>query len=148
MCLITKQKEPIILKKDLKVWKVVNEGEGEKDVRSLSFYFRYKLNKQYNQHLLMDNHPETYADDIVSEHYKFHKPSNTFNQVASKMTNVHQGFHFYKTLKRLNRAYHKERRKQNYYVVIKCTIPKGSEVFYDETGLGVANQIIINKIRE
>ena len=139
MCLVTEQKRVKILKEDLIVYKVVYPSVNDLDhVKAIHMGFRYTIGKLYEQKLRIDNIPDSYADAVVGDHYKFW---GDFHNIASKMTNVHNGFHFYCSI---NRA-----QKSLLYrtILVKCTVPKGSRVYFDATGLGAANQIIINEVK-
>jgi hypothetical protein len=49
-----------------------------------------------------------------------------------------RGFHFIRTIDRADDL--------RYAIdIYKCTIPAGAEIYYDATGLGVTNKIIINE---
>ena len=134
MCLITKQKKPIITKKDLIVYKTLCQ-----DYSATNFRFSYILGVLYFQKLVYDNEPKTYMGEKVMKEYGFNH--RDFETICKNLTNVHDGFHFYRTKKRA--LEHKNRDE----IIVSCFIPKGSEVFYDKTKLGVTNQIkIIDKI--
>ncbi|MCK9574709.1 MAG: hypothetical protein WC979_03365 [Candidatus Pacearchaeota archaeon] len=86
-----------------------------------------------------------HADDIVGIHYNIKGPRSYTERIEylkkKRLAVYAKGFHFYKTIRRaIDSGIQKE------YVIVECTIPKGSQVYYDETDLGVANKITINKI--
>jgi len=145
MCLLTKQKIPTILEEDMVVYKRLSKfGDNPKEFESSCVGFKYTLGEKYVTKLVFDKKPDSFADEMVRNHYKFSDLDNkTFKQVASRMTNIHEGFHFYVTIKRLTDSYFK-----SFHTMVECVIPKGSEVFFDETGLGVTDTIIIKKIIE
>lgn len=143
MCLITKQSEPIILREDLKVYKILTPSTSEVDIAYSEFQaFKYSLNKLYATKI--EEHGELLPYDKISEE-KYFGNADWFQRILlfqkKKFKSYREGFHFIKTLKRCNR---KELDRNE--CVYKCIIPKGSEVYFDETDLGVANQIIILKL--
>lgn len=146
MCLITKQKEPIILKEDLKVYKL------------LGYEIEPGVYNAWNPALTKTRYSEgqTYKSDI-----KESEPGSEaiFDGKAAEVVGLddygrmsdfmHEtdyiaygpGRHFATTLKRLQPL--------NLFTknpVAECTIPAGAEVYYDKSGLGVTNIIRIDKI--
>lgn len=68
---------------------------------------------------------------------------NNIDNVVPKITEkgftvVQEGYHFATNKSRLETHTPNES-------IVPCTIPKGAYILYDSTGLGVSNQIIINK---
>lgn len=60
---------------------------------------------------------------------------------------VNKGLHFFTSKQRYLNAYREENcAERNDRVICKALIPKGSTVYYDTSGLGVSNQLIINKV--
>ena len=55
-----------------------------------------------------------------------------------------EGFHFFVNKERVES--NKKELLENKLVCVECVVPKGSRVYYDETGLGVSNRIILNKL--
>ena len=139
MCLITEQKIAKILKEDLTVYKTLQIVRGN-NLKSMKHEFYWDIGRLYKQPLKVDNIPDTMADKIVDDHYF---KDGGFCTAARYLTNVHDGFHFYCSKERMGKScWH----GWGEIVRVECTVPKGSRVYFDETGLGVANQIIINKI--
>jgi hypothetical protein len=137
MRLITKQKKPVILEKDLIVYKQMEVVNGE--VRSYYMNFSWTLNVLYKTEIELSRDC-TWADGIVGNYYGFENLTcreDLESYIHENFVIFSEGYHFYQTIKRFE-SYKPEH-------IFKCTIPKGSEVYYDETGLGIANQIIINK---
>ena len=161
MCLITKQNIPETLTKKLTVYKKVellpvqfidDDGDPELSCSSSSQGFEYTFGKLYETNITtidldtkLSPGATAHADDIVGNHYRLRGSNSHDDRVAYLKRNelivYAEGFHFHKTLKR---AYAHGIDKD--YVIVECTIPKGSQVYYDETDLGVANKIIINKV--
>lgn len=142
MCLITKQSKPIILKEDLKVYKTLIPSISEGNIAySAHQAFKYSLNKLYATKI--EEHGEMSSYDKISEE-KYFGNLGWIERILifqkEKLKSYREGFHFIKTLKRCNR-----KEFINGECVYKCIIPKGSKVYFDETDLGVANQIIILK---
>jgi hypothetical protein len=128
MCLLTYQKEPIILKEDKVVWKLLKEN-------LISQYadFEYILGKLYKTEIVFTNSDRIYDDE---QEIYWVVPGVRKPGVVS----ISEGFHSFYSEKYidiiLDRSYLQ-------YYKYKCTIPAGSEYYEDETGLCVSNQIII-----
>lgn len=140
MCLITKQKKPIILEQDIIVYKkmmciVVGYAS------SVYHAFEYKIGKLYTT-TITNSQRGRYADATTSDFYEEYFISIEDSEIKfdEKVIVYNEGFHFYTTKERANKSRNGE--------LWECIIPAGSEVYYDETGLGVTNQIIINKLIE
>jgi hypothetical protein len=134
MCLITRQIDPLVANEDIPILKYCDIDEGI--ITSHYWDFVYKLGKLYRQELLVDNEPNTFFGCIVSDVYNF--GFDSFEEVCSKLTNVHDGLHALLP----NHLHSYLNRKIN----IKGIIPKGSLYYIDETGLIVANQMILEEI--
>ena len=150
MCLITRQQEPIILKEDLEVYKVIRLSE--KGVYKSFFYgdFEYELNKLYSTTILQTEDVDKVRafDNEVEKTYNiagsgFDSYKGVIKELKNKTLFTYgQGFH--SIVGREN-----TKRKEPRYLcrrIVKCIVPKGSEVYYDETGLCVSNQIIVKKL--
>lgn len=134
MCLVTKQKHAVILKKDKKVYKVLQLFYS--DLLLSQFHnFKYELNKLYSSEIEKSNIKSNFDNDDENWYHKL--PSRS----KSKLTWIGSGFHAATTQKRLKNHI------SGYQRLVECTIPAGS-VYYanKETQLCVSNQIIINKI--
>ena len=139
MCLVTEQKRVKILKEDLIVYKLFEiSGDGISPWSGV-YAFNYKVGKTHHQPLTVDNIPSSYHDITVGKAYGFINinEGKAFinNPIAVKLTHIHEGFHSALTLKRLSYTFD----------CFECTIPKGSRVFMDKTGLVVSDTIILNK---
>ena len=138
MCLVTTQRKAKITKKDLVVFKGVREFDGE--IRSLYHGFRYEENIPYARALKIERNPVevvTVFDDIATTKYKPWKrdyEKSTKKAMNKIVTEISCGFHACLT---------KERVTDKDYIIREFIIPKGSEVYYDATGLIVSNQIIL-----
>lgn len=152
MCLITQFKEPEILEQDLIVYKKLRYyGSSIYTLRSYNLNFPYVLNRLYKTKIKLLEHDKIWQwfDDTAAEaiHKNVYKTPFIFAssygaQPHQDLICIAEGFHFFFDTKRINKSF---------YIPIKivqCTIPAGSTVYKDSTGLGVANQIIINKIIE
>ena len=137
MCLLTYQKEPIILKEDKVVWKVMKE---ETDGKILTWFntFYYTLNTLYKQPINIGNTVEAF-DDPQYEMY-IDRIDFTIYVLKNNVISIDKGFHAF-TDKVLARKYAPI--GSTYKFLYKCIIPAGSEYYEDETGLCVSNQIII-----
>jgi len=148
MCLITKQTTPTILNEDLIVYKELKYIEGE--IYSNCEDFPYELNKLYQTEIKKTT-DLCYNDHIVEQYYNL----TGFSLLGLKeeykkqhLKSYGKGFHFYNSIERLNLSNEPFKNDVLVYqqVTVKCTIPKGSKVYFDDTELGVANQIILDEI--
>ena len=134
MCLITEQKRVKILKEDLTVYKIIYDSPWGLQAYIKRFY--YKIGVVYEQKLGVDNIPDSYYGEEVVNVYNL--DSSLFG--SEHLTHVHEGFHFTTNPKRIKG--HCSFSKKVY----ECTVPKGSHVYFDKTGLGVSNQIKIVRV--
>ena len=147
MCLITKQKEPIILKKKLKVYKEVRSfGIGEdRIISSVYNCFNWTLGIEYNVDIVQCDkyHPNftTGYDDIVSRKYfgKVSAPDDIRRNIMKRdgLISINKGFHSALNINRI---------KEYSMFIAECIISKGAQVYYDETRLCVSNKIKMLKI--
>ena len=137
MCLITEQKEPFIAQKDIEIRKLCKVVNGEIYNYFSSWFFKYELNTLYKTDMVANNIPENSFDSEVRIAYNLtHK---SFEEEASKLTNIHEGFHsVLKDYESRNWLF-----KRTYAEGI---VPKNSLYYLDKTGLIVSNQIILTKI--
>jgi hypothetical protein len=128
MCLVTRQRKAKILKEDIKVYKMIEDGN-----KSVFERFTWTKGKLFTTKLGIEyGHGKDFcfADDVCNQMYSG----------LNNCTGISSGFHACLT---------KERAKQfdikwmNNIAVCEFLIPKGSEVFYDETDLIVSNQIMM-----
>lgn len=130
MCLLTRQKKPIILKEDKIVYKLLRASR-----TAIYQDFSYDLNKLYKTDICESSDISAY-DEIAMKRYKFN-----FYGLKPGVISISEGFHAFTSIERI---------KKNFvpYSIFKCTIPAGSEFYKDATGLCVSNQIIINELIE
>ena len=140
MCLITEQKEPIILKEDLEVYKILCTN------LTPYFYsnsFQYEVGIKHQTEIKKSKNP-LFPNALSALHYGNSSIKvelvgrNTLT--TDKLVAYGAGFHFVVNI---------ESTKQfNTFspIVYKCIIPTGSEVYFDAVGNGVANQIIIKEL--
>lgn len=150
MCLITKQNEPVITDADVVVYKLVTIKDpsiNNKREVSPGFYYNSKLvyteNEVYETDLKNEYDSQEitpFDDDVINylEQNIYPKyPDLRISDLAEKgiITAIGQGFHF---------ALQKTRLRNNPLdlALESFTVPAGSEVYFDETGLGVSNKII------
>ena len=155
MCLITEQTEPIILDKDYIVYKTgtLKNVKGTTTTAvfvSSIFEYEYVFNELYSTNMRKSNLRHdvvSYHDRIVGNTYDLQNYDVSLNMLCMQknLTVVSEGFHFYLGLdaERLgSNMGHRE-------CIVECIVPAGSEIYYDLTGLGVANNIklvgILNK---
>lgn len=135
MCLITKQNKPIILKEDLIVYKLVRKWNSNKHYYSLNENFPYTFNELYKT--TIEESTTWVFNDLISQKYY------NYLIIKERFFCFGQGFHFYLTRKRAGLYQYGDSKGSYRHIMVKCLIPKGSKVIYDETGLGVSDQIII-----
>ena len=137
MCLLTYQKEPIILKEDKVVWKVMKEEIAGKILAWFNNFY-YTLNKLCKQPINIGDTVEAF-DDPQFEMYIDEIDLKTYI-LKENVISIDKGFHAF-TDKVLARKYAPIGSTNRF--LYKCIIPAGSEYYEDETGLCVSNQIII-----
>jgi hypothetical protein len=128
MCLITTQKEPLTAERDMTVYKSMQSGG-----LSLFQHFQYTPDKLYETKIRESK--EWCAFDSLDtawldKNYPFWNHGN-----RAELKCLGRGFHS---------ALKKSRLKEIKGLVVRCTIPKGSEDYLDATGLCVSNQIILH----
>lgn len=147
MCLITQYKTPQILENDLIVYKEMKYYDSYKN--PLSSYhqgFTYELNKLYSTTITFGSGTpiswQSYDIKSANAITSFLKGRITDGQmVEDVLICIVEGFHFFFTPERIpNHSYSHVRK------IVECTVPAGSIIYKDSTGLGVSNQIILNKI--
>jgi len=137
MCLLTYQKEPIILKEDKVVWKVMKEEIAGKILAWFNNFY-YTLNKLCKQPINIGDTVQAF-DDPQFEMYIDEIDLKTYI-LKENVISIDKGFHAF-TDKVLARKYAPIGSTNRF--LYKCIIPAGSEYYEDETGLCVSNQIII-----
>ena len=149
MCLITRQKDPIILEEDLEVYKIINQLVYKNGVYYSAFIkgFEYKLNKLYSTTIEKASDHTSYFDNIVAEHYNLSDWRSIKEAIKKEeFFSYGQGFHSIVGKESIKRRTNSNFRLLSERRVVKCIIPKGSEIYYDETGLCVSSQIIVKKL--
>lgn len=131
MCLLTRQKKPIILKEDKIVYKLLRG-----DMTAIYQNFSYSFDKVYKTDIFIGSDNSAF-DDIAMKRYRV----NAYGNLKPNVISIAKGFHAFTSIARIKKSYvcHK---------IYKCTIPAGSEYYKDTTGLCVSNQIIINELIE
>lgn len=144
MCLITKQKKPTKLTKDLTVYKKVDLINNVP--HSAHNNFKWEINKLYSTKMLPSTEIKMH-DELVNDCYSLHDLTYEYVEKEKlkilkdkKLVAIGHGFHSAKNIDRF--IYGCWGRN----VFVECTIPKGSLIYKDKTGLIVSNQIIMNKI--
>jgi hypothetical protein len=139
MCLVTEQKKPIKLKEDMTVYKIL--GIRDRGYSGFNFEFDYRLGCVHETEMRFDNNSNTIWDSAVEYTYK--------DWENGEYTHVHNAFHSAtEERKRALLMTMKSNKALSFddFVLSKCTIPKGSLIFKDKTGLIASNQIIIDEI--
>lgn len=127
MCLITRQKEPLIAEEDITVYKILTGRRA-----AIYYYFKYEKDLLYVTVMqkALDIMP---ADSYVMATY----------HTSKDIISIGEGFHACTTIGRAEML-----RGVGEYI-FKATIPKGSLYYKDETDLIVSDKIIIHdKITE
>jgi hypothetical protein len=125
MCLLTVQTEPKILRKDLTVYKLIEFADG--NLRPMYYSgtdFIYIKNTIHETEIKIS--ADTSAHDFKAQ---------LFYCRVNGVVSYGQGFHFCRNKKRV------DKRMEGY--LYRCIIPAGSEVYFDKTGLGITNKIIV-----
>ena len=138
MCLVTKQKTPTKTKEDTIVYKhCYMYDNNENEVYSTND-FLYEKGILNETELVINNIRDSVADHLVFLHYKIDIWEWKYESTDDVFKHVHEGFHSAKTKERIS-----------FYLwgtLCEFTIPKGSLIMEDETGLITSNKIIFNKI--
>jgi hypothetical protein len=126
MCLLTQQSKPIIITKDLIVYKDVKKVEEDIYISSHEG-FKWKKGVLEQRCLFVCTcDPQTSSSlDYITNNYYFNK---------NKVLSISIGLHAYCD---------KERPSHLFGKLKEFLIPKGSEVYYDATGLIVSNQMMM-----
>ena len=138
MCLRTYQKEPEILEEDLIVYKqlecinddLVSPYQRNEIILDDPIYFKWTLNVLY-QTKIEQTMDKQFADWTSQKHY-----TNFWDDES--LLSYGPGFHSYNSKDRIKKLH-------GDFITFECLIPKGSEVYRDETGLLVSNQLIVLK---
>lgn len=132
MCLITEQKEPKTALEDMIVYKMVNRA----DYSSPYHDFIWEKNVLYKQEMTFVPKPSHDNMGFASNIFYADEISNDAYCRKTDCIAVQKGFHAYKSIKRATQEGWGRIRKDS-------LIPKGSLDFEDETGLIVANQMMM-----
>ena len=130
MCLLTYQKEPIILKEDKIVWKLLKE-----DLCASHTYFQYKLGVLNKQDIKFTTATIRFDDEQIMY-------QDESGKLLPNVVSIGEGFHSFYSEEYIDLIL---ARHSGYWdwCKFKAIIPVGSEYYEDETGLCVSNQIII-----
>ena len=143
MCLVTKQRDPILTTEDIVCYKIVRENishnKNTHPFSSMYNYFDWMLNKAYYTPL------SVYETDRASNCNFYDYVARTqFDNPNSKnclFSEISDGFHAMLTYDRAARTTDFDDNE----VVVECLIPKGSSIYKDKTDLVVSNKIIMVK---
>jgi len=161
MCLVTAQKEALIVEQDITVYKLLNVYESLRPNGSLRIDYRapywdlhYNLGELYTttiQEIPEDHYGDKCAFDesdrlVLDSLFKDSdgranwNPSWYTGKEPADAKYFGQGYHACIAMARLTGP--------DYYgssKIFECTIPAGSEYYVNPSGLIISNQIIINK---
>jgi len=132
MCLVTYQKEPIQLDKDLIVWKEVCVNPDTNETESVFFKFFWEKGVLHETELNKTEDLD-YYDDTVGNHYDILCREDNIRN--ARLIRIGGGFHAFCSEERIPDI--------SYKTIKRFLIPKGSLVYYDETGLIVSNQMML-----
>lgn len=132
MCLVTKQKNPLIASEDITVYKLLTEGnysEHQKFHYDEGVLYETEI-KNSNRHLFYDwnDEKEFKREKNIPIDTPIHK-LNTYDVLW-----LGQGFHSSTSAKRFNNIIG---------TVHRCIIPKGSEYYLGWTELVISNKIVV-----
>ena len=130
MCLLTYQKEPIILKEDKVVWKLLEE-----DLSASHTDFQYTLG-------VLNKQAIKFSTDMI----RFDKEQVIYQDIYGRplpnVVSIGEGLHSFYSEEYIDLILARHAVYQD-WCKFKAIIPAGSEYYEDETGLCVSNQIII-----
>lgn len=121
----------------------------EKDIYKSFFYgdFKYELNKLYStivSEATTMRGVKTFDSEVRQAYSMYFHYVNQLKRdlVEGRLFAYGQGFHSIVGRENTKR----KAKKWSSRRIVKCIVPKGSEVYYDETGLCVSNQIIVKEL--
>ena len=147
MCLITKQTKSTILTEDMIVYKkIMSIQEG---LYSCLFNFQWELGKLYQT--TIEESDEFTFHDRLSKHTMLRFCGMSENNIKTTHHSDLKDFLIENAAKCYGAGFHSATYKSRLKLfrrqyVYECTIPAGSEIYNDNTGLIISNQIIINKL--
>jgi hypothetical protein len=135
MCLITYQQEPKILEEDLIVYKIVEVRRGFNTCTSPFNYFKWTKNVLEHTEIVTTDELHGAFDSRADEAYPGHEyiPNTVY---------VLNGFHAATSIDRLTRKDNNLEEFRSSLSVERFKIPAGSKIFYDCTGLIVADNMV------
>jgi len=153
MCLITKQKEPIVLEKDMVVYKlggkvvvykigevattITGSVEIMRTVHQAHEYILGELNTTEIRCTERDRETASLYDNKALLHY--HSALFKNGYLLSHFISIGPGFHWATTVERILAGISGEED------IYKCIVPAGSQVYFDETHLGVSDKLIVKE---
>lgn len=130
MCLLTYQKEPIILKEDKVVWKLLKE-----DLSASHTDFKYTLGVLNKQAIKFTTATIRFDDEQIMY-------QDESGKLLPNVVSIGEGFHSFYSEEYIDLILARYTTCRN-WCKFKAIIPAGSEYYEDETGLCVSDQIII-----
>jgi hypothetical protein len=151
MCLITRQKKAIILKEDLIVYKLgyVQPRNGKTNFLSILQSYEYALGHLHETVICHTSRTNLCVQiwDCLSLPEGIQRKANLFGKnglLLPEFISIGKGFHWATRCNRFRFNFMNHYRR----IIVECLVPAGSQVYYDDSGLGVSNQIILTKIVE
>lgn len=154
MCLITKQSEPEITTEEMQTVKIVSINPSLPGYAIASYnWFEYILNKPYRTEIKISKEPKPF-NILVQDYYKYNKSyqrivgQSGVTAIMDEEPLFAYGNGFHSIIKDSDQhRFIKERIEHgiipSFHTVVICTIPAGSEIYKDATGLIVSNNIIV-----
>ncbi len=130
MCLITSQKEPLIVTRNKIVYKFLIH-DGPEECHSIYNSMYYKIGKEYKTKVMQDKDICCYDEHDRAYLDKYYNGWMS-NLKKHKLISIGPGYHSM-TLPRARKALNSGEEGSVY----KCTIPKGTELYIGFTGLMV-----------
>ena len=135
MCLITKQKEPLIADNDIKVYKLLTVNS-----RSCFMNFKYIVDKLYETEFTFSDTEVTSFDRISNNELDKEFGEEWRGKVGTELKSIVDGFHAVLRIDRFDGIY-----SDDVIYVYECIVPKGSEYYLDNNDCIVSNKIIIKE---
>lgn len=143
MCLMLRRdSKEKVLKEDLIVYKVLRKSSA-KLVSNHDHYYIYKLGELNEGHIVREQYQNNF-DQVFADSVAYRKYCDAIRYERFDCYRI--GFHSIESIDRVMEGGHYDEDDAEIQALVKCTIPKGSTIARDETGLIVSNKIIIKEI--
>ena len=139
MCLITEQKNPLIAKRKITVYKVLSLDYTPFFHLLHENKFKYNFNELYETEI---KESDEWTFSAVLDRNYIKKKFGDCWVLHKDLICLGQGFHSINTIRKIRII------SANFFgraVLCECTIPKGAEYYKDKVGNIISNKLIINK---